>query len=199
MAIFNFLRWQTRPYLHLWRLTLPPPLKGVPLIFFHQNDRKGCTLNCLDGLGPFLFGLGATGKKLERWLFSICLSLSRWKRLFYWVDIHSSGFLSWVIENLYLFLFQIHFHYALTNDALWITIMLNYSLRMQTWCRMYKYHRLFFTFIIGKSHHNIELSLFYYTLVTLQNSKNRHLVLIEDSYATSRICCWFPLVTFGLM
>ena len=39
------------------------PLKGVPPICFHQNDRKGCTLDYLDGLGHFLFGFGATGKK----------------------------------------------------------------------------------------------------------------------------------------
>ena len=40
-------------------------MKGVTPIFF-QNDRKGCTLNNLDGLGHFLFGLGATGKKSRR-------------------------------------------------------------------------------------------------------------------------------------
>ena len=31
-----------------------------------QNDRKGCTLDYLDGLGHFLFGLGWQGKHLER-------------------------------------------------------------------------------------------------------------------------------------
>ena len=39
---------------------LPYPLKGLPPIFFIKNDRKGCTLDYLDGLGNFLFGFEAT-------------------------------------------------------------------------------------------------------------------------------------------
>ena len=35
--------------------------------FFRQNDRKGCTLDYLDGLSHFLFGFGATGKKSRGW------------------------------------------------------------------------------------------------------------------------------------
>ena len=31
----------------------------------HQNDRKECTLDYLDGLGHFFFRVGATGKKIE--------------------------------------------------------------------------------------------------------------------------------------
>ena len=34
--------------------------------FFHQNDRQGCTLDCLDGLGHFPFGFGSTGKNYRR-------------------------------------------------------------------------------------------------------------------------------------
>ena len=52
----------TSPYPPSSRLTLLP-VKGVPPIFFYQNDRKGWTLNYLVGLGHVLFGLGATGKK----------------------------------------------------------------------------------------------------------------------------------------
>ena len=63
MATFNFLRWQPPP--------LPPsltayltPEKGTPGFFFHQNDRKECTLDYLDGFGRFLFGFGRKGKNL---------------------------------------------------------------------------------------------------------------------------------------
>ena len=63
MMTFNFLRWQpTPPY--------PPSLTAYitpqPPTLFNQNDRKGCTLDNLDGLGLFLFGFGATGKKISR-------------------------------------------------------------------------------------------------------------------------------------
>ena len=61
MATFNFLRWQPRPYSP--SLTANhTPLEGVLPIRFHQNDRKGRTLDYLDGSGHLLFGLGATEK-----------------------------------------------------------------------------------------------------------------------------------------
>ena len=60
MAIINFLSNHPRTR-NLWRLTLSPRTPD----FFHQNDRKECTLHSLDGLGHFLFGFGATGKILE--------------------------------------------------------------------------------------------------------------------------------------
>ena len=43
---------------HIWLAYLTPTPD-----FFHQNDRKGCTLEYLDGLGHFLFGFGESGKK----------------------------------------------------------------------------------------------------------------------------------------
>ena len=57
------------PHHNLYRLIFQsfvlreyPPEEGTPDFSFHQNDRKGCTLDYLDGLGHFLFGFGATGK-----------------------------------------------------------------------------------------------------------------------------------------
>ena len=64
MATCNFLRWQPPlPTIFDGLPYSPPPhpRRGYP-DFFHQNDRKGCTLDYLDGLGHFLFGFGATGK-----------------------------------------------------------------------------------------------------------------------------------------
>ena len=64
MATFNFLRWQPPPYPQSLTVNLTS-LKGVPRFFFHQNDRKGCTLDYhySDGLlGHFLFGFWAIGK-----------------------------------------------------------------------------------------------------------------------------------------
>ena len=46
----------------LWRLTLALG-KVLPPICFHQNDRKGCRIDYLGGLGHFL-GFWATGKNL---------------------------------------------------------------------------------------------------------------------------------------
>ena len=65
MATFNFLRWQPPPYPQSLTVNLTS-LKGSPRFFFHQNDRKGCTLDYhySDGLlGHFLFGFWAIGKK----------------------------------------------------------------------------------------------------------------------------------------
>ena len=59
MATFSFLRWQP---------PLPAIFDGLPYLprgtpdFFYQNDRKGCTLDYLDGLGHFLFVLEQQGK-----------------------------------------------------------------------------------------------------------------------------------------
>ena len=67
MATFNFVSWQPLP--------VPAIFDGLPypLIFFHQNDRKGCSLDYLDGLGHFLFGFWATEKILEKgWLCCRC-------------------------------------------------------------------------------------------------------------------------------
>ena len=67
----NFSKWQLlifsggNPPVPAIFDSLPYPLKGTP-DFFHQNDRKGCTLNYLDGLGHFLFDFGATGNN-SRW------------------------------------------------------------------------------------------------------------------------------------
>ena len=64
MATFNFLMVATTP--------VPAIFDGLPYLptpdffffffFVHQNDRKWCTLDYLDGLRHFLFGFGATGK-----------------------------------------------------------------------------------------------------------------------------------------
>ena len=59
MVTFNFLWWQP-PLLSVIFEGIPYP--PTPILFFYQNDRKGCTLHYLDGLGHFLFGFGATGK-----------------------------------------------------------------------------------------------------------------------------------------
>ena len=45
-------------------LTAYPTLPGggTPNFFFRQNDRKGCSLDYLNGFSHFLFGFGAAGK-----------------------------------------------------------------------------------------------------------------------------------------
>ena len=50
-------------------LPYPPSLTAYPTLpeagtpnFYRQNDRKGCSLDHLDGFGYFLFGFGAAGK-----------------------------------------------------------------------------------------------------------------------------------------
>ena len=61
MAILTFLRWKPPPYPpSLMAYLTPPP---YPHFFFQQNNRKGYTLDYLDGLGHFLFGFGVTGTK----------------------------------------------------------------------------------------------------------------------------------------
>ena len=46
-------------------IAYPTPTEGGNPFFFCQNDRKGCSLDYLDGLSHFLFGFGAAGKILE--------------------------------------------------------------------------------------------------------------------------------------
>ena len=66
MATFNFFRWQPSPVPAIFEgLHYPPPQETLPQVStpdFYQNDGKECTWYCLDGLGHFPFGFGATGK-----------------------------------------------------------------------------------------------------------------------------------------
>ena len=62
----NFSKWRllifsggNHPYSPSFTAYLSPRTPD----FFHQTDRKGCTLDYLDGLGHFLFGLRRQGKK----------------------------------------------------------------------------------------------------------------------------------------
>ena len=63
MATFHFLRWQPPP--------LPATFGGFPytlyprFFFFHQNDRKGCTLDYQVDLGHSLLVWGQQGQILE--------------------------------------------------------------------------------------------------------------------------------------
>ena len=62
MPNFNFPRWQPSLVPVIVDGLPYPSSPGVPPIFFHRNNGKGCTLDYLDGLGHFMFGFGATGK-----------------------------------------------------------------------------------------------------------------------------------------
>ena len=75
-SIFFFTKWRLLIFLgehhhppspHSASLTtcLNPTWRGTPDFCFHQNDRKGCSLDYLDALGHFIFGFGATGKKFR--------------------------------------------------------------------------------------------------------------------------------------
>ena len=40
-----------------------PRVRGVPLDFFHQNDRKGCKRDYVDARGHYILCFGAIGDK----------------------------------------------------------------------------------------------------------------------------------------
>ena len=60
---FWFSQVATTPYPSSLTATLSPEGGGTP-VFFHEIDRKGCTLDYLDGLGHFLFGFCLIGNHL---------------------------------------------------------------------------------------------------------------------------------------
>ena len=87
---FVFLRWQQPPVPPIFDDLPYPPPRGSPnffyLFFFFgggQNDRKGCTLDYLHGLGHFVFGLGTTGKNSlgDSWFDKTSFSQSTWVQL----------------------------------------------------------------------------------------------------------------------
>ena len=90
MSTFNFLRWQP-PAVPAIFDGLPCPPEGSTPDFFHQNDRKGCTLDYLEGHFLFLggggerenFSRGTTlGKKMVNDISDQC-SLNRKSRVKY--------------------------------------------------------------------------------------------------------------------
>ena len=63
MATQNILRWQPPPLPSNFDGSPYPHLRGVPQVFFHQNDRKGCKRDVLDARGHFLLHFCAAGDK----------------------------------------------------------------------------------------------------------------------------------------